>query len=212
MEVKAKDLDQLCFDEKTGLIPAIIQDWKSKRVLMLAYMNRESLELSLKTGETWFFSRSRQKLWHKGETSGNVQKIKAISYDCDKDTLLVEVIAEGPACHTGEDSCFYRQLAGEKSSLTVNEVISSLFTLIQDRKTNPVEGSYTNYLFKEGLDKILKKVGEETAEVIIGAKNQSKEEFIYEMADLVYHLLVLTAEMGCRPEDIAEELARRFKK
>lgn len=208
--MKIKDLKDLNFDRETGLMPAILQDYQSREVLMLAYMNQRSLELSLETGECWFYSRSRRKLWHKGETSGSTQKIKAISYDCDQDTLLIEVKPLGPACHTGERSCFFRSLWGQRPEQ--QKVISNLFNLILERKVNPIVGSYTSYLFREGLDKILKKVGEETVEVIIGSKNLSTEEFIYELADLVFHLLVLTAEMGCTPEQISEELARRFKR
>ena len=206
--MEIKDLKDLNFDQETGLIPAIVQDYQSREVLMLAYMNQRSLELSLESGECWFYSRSRQKLWRKGETSGSTQKIKVISYDCDQDTLLLEVQPLGPACHTGEQSCFYRALWGEKTEQ--QKVLFSLFKLILERKANPVEGSYTNYLFLEGLDKILKKVGEETTELIIGAKNLSTEEFIYELADLVFHLLVLTVEMGCTLEQICEELAQRY--
>lgn len=209
MGLKTKNMIALNFDQETGLLPAIVQDYQTREVLMLAYMNQRSLELSLDTGECWFYSRSRQKLWHKGETSGSVQKIKSISYDCDQDALLIEVAPQGPACHTGERSCFYRSLWGQKTDQ--QKVIANLFKLILERKANPVSDSYTNYLFSEGLDKILKKVAEETAEVIIGAKNLSNEELIYEMADLIFHLLVLIAELGCTPEQVVEELARRFK-
>ncbi len=208
-ELKINGIDNLTFDEN-GLIPAVVQDRQTGKVLMLAYMNRESLQLSLEGGETWFYSRSRQELWHKGETSGNTQEIISISYDCDGDTLLVEVIPRGPACHTGEVSCFYRQLMEPESKVN-REIIKDLFNLIQARRSNPEEGSYTNYLFQEGIDKILKKVGEETAEVIIAAKNPVKEELVYELSDLTYHLLVLMAELDCSPEEIRAELTRRHK-
>lgn len=213
MDNQIDKLNDIAFDEK-GLIPAIVQDADSGQVLMLAYMNRQSLEKSLESGETWFFSRSRQQLWHKGESSGNYQQIREIRYDCDQDTLLVQVTPVGPACHTGKRSCFYRKLSGdgiEYSEDGLKDIIGQLFATIEDRRLNPKAGSYTTYLFNEGIDKILKKVGEETAEVIIGAKNQSKEEFLYESADLIYHLLVLTAQMGCSPEDIEKELYSRFK-
>ncbi len=205
-----KDLDKLKFD-KNGLIPAIVQDWRTKKVLMLGYMNQESLNKSIQSGECWFYSRSRQELWHKGETSGNLQKIKAISYDCDGDAILVEVIPAGPACHTGEISCFFQHIIEDTSRVSLEMILNSLYTRILERRMKPVEGSYTNYLFKEGLDKILKKVGEEAAEVIITAKNQSKEDFINEMADLIYHLSVLTVEKECIPDEIGEELADRFR-
>lgn len=211
-EFEIVDIDKLRFNEK-GLIPVVVQDWETDEVLMLAYMNRKSLRLSIETGETWFFSRSRDELWHKGESSGNTQKIVSIQYDCDEDTLLFKVIPSGPACHTGNKSCFYRQLSGKNLALDKKkDIIGILYELIKKRKNNPIEGSYTCYLFKEGVDKILKKVGEEAAEVIIASKNPSKEEFIYEVADLIYHLLVLMLELDCTPEDIKNELSKRYKK
>ena len=199
------DLNTLKFDEK-GLIPAVVQDFFSKKVLTVAYMNRESLEISIKEGRTCFFSRSRQELWRKGETSGNTQKIVTIKADCDFDALVVEVIKAGPACHKGTDSCF-NDLVFE-SGETADFSLDMLYELLVGRKENPKEGSYTSYLFDKGLDKILKKVGEETTEVIIGAKN-SREEVIYEISDLCYHTLVLMVEMGIKPEDILKELGPR---
>lgn len=206
-------MDLLRFTED-GLIPVIVQDVWTKEVLMLAYMNRQSLEQSLVTGETWFFSRSRRQLWHKGESSGHVQTIVRISYDCDGDALLCEVEPAGPACHTGETTCFYRQLFHDKADevrVSESSIISKLFALILERRAYPIEGSYTDYLFSKGLDKILKKVGEEATEVVIGAKNRSQAELIYEMADLTYHLLVLLAEMECTPDEVKAELIKRFK-
>lgn len=198
------------FDEK-GMIPAIVQDDTTKEVLMLAYMNEASLEKTLETGETWFWSRSRRELWHKGETSGHIQRVKNISYDCDGDTLLVRVVQEGAACHTGEKSCFFNSLYGEKGEKVGSEILEKLYDIITDRKANPKEGSYTNYLFDKGIDKMLKKVGEETAEVIIAAKNPGKNELIYETGDLFYHLLVLLKEKEIAPEEIFKELNIRFK-
>nr|WP_038265518.1 bifunctional phosphoribosyl-AMP cyclohydrolase/phosphoribosyl-ATP diphosphatase HisIE [Peptoclostridium litorale] len=210
-----KIIDEIKFDEK-GLVPAIVQDCKSGEVLMLAYMNRESFKKTVDTGQTWFYSRSRQELWNKGATSGNVQSVKDMYYDCDADSILVKVEPKGPACHTGENSCFFNQVvkSGEIDEKFENEkdVLKDLYVLIQDRKENPVEGSYTNYLFEKGIDKILKKVGEEAAEVIIGAKNLDRAEITYEVSDLVYHILVLLVETGVSIEDIKSELAKRHKK
>ncbi|MCT4621269.1 MAG: bifunctional phosphoribosyl-AMP cyclohydrolase/phosphoribosyl-ATP diphosphatase HisIE [Marinisporobacter sp.] len=203
--------NNLKFDEK-GLIPAIIQDINTKKVLMMAYMNEESLEKTLETKKTWFYSRSRQKLWNKGETSGNYQIVKRISYDCDGDTLLVEVIPLGNACHTGAESCFFNKIFEENEEDEKEKIIQKLYTLIKERKTNPKEGSYTNYLFEKGIDKILKKVGEEASEVIIGAKNDERDEIIYEVADLIYHLLVLLVEKEITLEDIKKELYDRYNK
>ena len=177
------NLEELSFDSN-GLITAVIQDVTTKEVLMVAYMNEESLRKTIETGQTWFFSRSRNELWHKGETSGNFQHVKGIRYDCDGDALLIEVEPQGPSCHTGEQSCFYRSIVESEPN---SSVISRLFVTVKERKANPKAGSYTNYLFDKGIDKILKKVGEETSEVIIASKNNSKEELIYETADLVYH-------------------------
>lgn len=212
---KKKITDQdiaLKYNEK-GLIPAVVQDINTKKVLMVAYMNQKSLKRSLEIKETVFYSRSRQKLWHKGETSGNTQKIKDIYYDCDQDTLLVMVDPAGPACHTGHETCFYRKLIeGENLKKDKDSIITELFQLINQRKENLPDESYTSYLFKEGLDKILKKVGEESSEVIIAAKNESKEELIYETVDLIYHLLVLLAEKNLKLEEIKEELENRYNK
>lgn len=198
------DISRIKFDEK-GLVPAVVQDYYTKKVLTVAYMNRESLEISMKEGKTCFFSRSRNKLWRKGETSGNYQHIVSITGDCDSDALVVEVVKDGPACHLGTDSCFNDTLyLGERNAFSLD----GLFDLIKGRKTNPKEGSYTTYLFEKGLDKILKKVGEETTEVIVGAKN-SKEEAVFEIADLTYHVFVLMAQMGIELSDVIDELAKR---
>ena len=198
------DFSTLKFDEK-GLIPAIVQDAATGAVLTLAYMNKESLEITLKEGYTCFFSRSRQKLWRKGETSGNVQKVVRITADCDGDALLVEVTPAGPACHTGSKSCFFQPVSGEGERFT----LQGLYDLIEDRKQNPKEGSYTNYLFDKGKEKILKKVGEESTEVVVAAMRNSNEETVYELADLCYHSLVLMCHMGISVEDIQNELAKR---
>ena len=199
-------LQELKFDEN-GLIPAIVQDYMTGEVLTLAYMNAESLRISLTEKRTCFYSRSRKQLWRKGETSGNVQHIVRINADCDLDALVVEVLADGPACHTGEKSCFFNTLYDgekpEKFSLT------SLYDLIEQRKRALPQGSYTTYLFEKGKEKILKKVGEECTEVVIGAMKDSREETIYEAADLAYHMLVLLAEMGISPDEVKEELRRR---
>lgn len=189
--------------DSQGLVPAIVRDYSTGEVLMLAYMNKESFKISLEKKKACFFSRSRQKLWLKGETSGNFQNIVSISADCDMDTLLIDVIPEGPACHTGEKSCFFNKIYGEDRF-----TIEDLFDLIKDRKANPKVGSYTTYLFEKGIDKILKKIGEESTEVIIGTKN-SKEESVYEITDLCYHVLVLMAETGITLDDIRNELKSR---
>jgi phosphoribosyl-ATP pyrophosphohydrolase/phosphoribosyl-AMP cyclohydrolase len=201
-------MDDLQFDSN-GLITTVIQDADSKEVLMVAYMNRESLDRTIQTGQTWFFSRSRNELWHKGETSGNFQTVTSIRYDCDGDALLIEVKPMGPACHTGKKSCFYRSITEDEGNKL--NIIEQLFETVKERKAHPKEGSYTNYLFDKGIDKILKKVGEETSEVIIAAKNNSKEELIYETADLVYHMTVLLVNQGIDPNDIAKELLKRVK-
>ena len=200
------DIDKLKFDEK-GLIPAIVVDAETKKVLTLAYMNRESLEISIREGRTCFFSRSRQQLWRKGETSGNVQHIVSITADCDCDALTVEVLKDGPACHLGSDSCFSNPLW--HIELPEPFSLEGLMTLLQGRKTEKKEGSYTTYLFEKGIDKILKKVGEETTEVIVAGKGGDKRETIYEIADLTYHVMVLMIEMGISLEDIRKELASR---
>ena len=199
------DINSLKFDEK-GLIPAIVVDDESGKVLTLAYMNKESLEISMKEKKTCFWSRSRQELWLKGETSGNYQHIVSITADCDLDALEVRVIKDGPACHTGAESCFYEEVFGEK---TEEFQLESLMNKLKKRKEDLPEGSYTTYLFQKGLDKILKKVGEECTEVIIAAKDHDKAETIYEISDLVYHTLVLMIESGIEIEDIKKELASR---
>lgn len=200
------NIDNLKFDDN-GLIPAIVVDAISKRVLTLAYMNKESLKLSMEKGQTVFFSRSRGELWHKGETSGNYQNIVSITADCDLDALVVTVEPEGPACHTGEESCFFNPVF--RSEELKEFSLEALVKLIEGRKTEKTEGSYTTYLFEKGLDKILKKVGEESTEVIIAAKADDKKETVYEIADLAYHLLVLMIQMGISLEDIHRELASR---
>ena len=200
------DINALKFDEK-GLIPAIVVDEVSKKVLTLAYMNRESLEISLREGKTCFFSRSRQQLWRKGETSGNYQHIVSITADCDGDALVVMVEPDGPACHLGTESCFENSIfqSEERHEFSYR----GLMQLIEGRKSEKKEGSYTTYLFEKGLDKILKKVGEECTEVIIAAKDHDKAETIYEIADLAYHVMVLMIEAGISLEDIHKELASR---
>ena len=199
------DIEKLKFDEK-GLIPAIVVDADTKKVLTLAYMNKESLKISMEKGLTCFWSRSRQELWLKGETSGNYQHILSITADCDGDALTVLVKKDGPACHLGTDSCFNTEVydSGEEAFS-----MEGLYALLQGRKEQMPEGSYTTYLFQKGLDKILKKVGEESTEVIIGAKSNDKAETIYEIADLAYHVMVLMVEMGISVEDIRKELGSR---
>ncbi len=212
------DLSIIQFDAH-GLVPVVVQE-ENNQVLMLAYMNREALEKTIETGAAWYYSRSRKKLWKKGETSGNVQRVQELSYDCDGDTLLLRVKQTGVSCHTGSYSCFsgrklYR--ASENSIVPVDtkddmplaEILSDLYQVIQSRRLHPVEGSYTNYLFDKGQDKILKKLGEETAETIIASKNNIREDVLYEMGDLWYHCLVLLAYHNMTPEDLLEELKRR---
>ncbi len=203
-----------------GLVPAVIQDAASGAVLMLAYMNEEALRKTIATGVTWFYSRSRRCLWQKGETSGHVQKVRELYYDCDGDTVLVKVEQSGAACHEGTFSCFSRRLDGGVAETAGDPapeakpaaaILHELYHVINDRKSNPKEGSYTNYLFDKGQDKILKKVGEETAETIIASKNNSKQEILYEMADLWYHCLVLLAYHGITPTELLGELAGRRK-
>ena len=200
------NIDELKFDEK-GLIPAIVVDSVSKKVLTLAYMNRESLEISIEKGLTCFWSRSRNELWLKGETSGNYQHIVSITADCDKDALVVVVEKDGPACHKGTDSCFQEEVwqSDELSEFS----LEGLMDLLKGRKEEKKEGSYTTYLFEKGLDKILKKIGEECTEVIIAAKAEDKAETIYEIADLCYHTMVLMLQNGITIEDIHKELASR---
>lgn len=200
------NVDELKFDEK-GLIPAVVVDAVSKKVLTLAYMNRESLEITMERGLTCFYSRSRQELWLKGETSGNYQHVVSITADCDKDALTVVVEPDGPACHTGEVSCFYNKVWDSPELREFS--LEALVKLIESRKTEKTEGSYTTYLFEKGIDKILKKVGEECTEVIIAAKADDKKETVYEIADLAYHTLVLMIQMGISLEDVHRELASR---
>lgn len=200
------NIDKLKFDDN-GLIPAIIIDYYTKEVLTLAYMNKESLEISLKEGKTCFYSRSRKELWRKGETSKNYQHIQSIKSDCDNDALVIEVIKDGPACHTGAESCFMNEIYQKENYKDFS--ICKLYELIRGRKINMTEGSYTTYLFNSGIDKILKKIGEESSEVIIGAKNGSKEEIIYELSDLLYHSLVLMVEKNITLNDIKDELSKR---
>ena len=201
-----ENIEKLKFDEK-GLIPAIVIDYYTKEVLTLAYMNKESLEISLKEEKTCFYSRSRKEIWRKGETSKNYQHIQSIKSDCDNDALIVEVIKDGHACHTGAESCFMNEIYEKENYKDFS--IYKLYELIRGRKINMTEGSYTTYLFNSGIDKILKKIGEESSEVIIGAKNDSKEEIIYELADLFYHSLVLMVEKNITLNDIKDELAKR---
>ena len=200
------NVNELKFDGN-GLIPAIVVDAKSKEVLTLAYMNKESLNITMQERRTCFFSRSRQQLWRKGETSGNVQNVVSITADCDKDALVVKVEKEGPACHTGAESCFFNPLYIDEERHEFS--LRGLYDLLMQRKTERPEGSYTTYLFEKGLDKILKKVGEECTEVIIGGKAGDKKETIYEIADLAYHVLVLMAKMGITVEEVQDELASR---
>ncbi len=200
------NIDSIRFDEK-GLVPAIVQDYYSKQVLTLAYMNRESLEITMREGKTCFYSRSRGELWRKGETSGNFQQVVSITADCDQDALVIEVIKEGPACHTGEESCFFEPVyqSDEVGAFSYED----LYRMLEDRKKNPREGSYTTYLFEKGKDKILKKIGEESTEVIIGAAKNDRSETLYEIADLAYHVMVLMVEEGIPMKELARELAGR---
>ncbi|MBR6573878.1 MAG: bifunctional phosphoribosyl-AMP cyclohydrolase/phosphoribosyl-ATP diphosphatase HisIE [Clostridia bacterium] len=193
--------------DANGLIPAIVQDHYTKEVLTLAYMNAETLALTIAEGRTVFWSRSRQEIWRKGETSGNVQKVVSITADCDGDALVVEVVKNGPACHTGAESCFFNEayVSPEVKQFSWE----GLYRLIEGRKAQPKEGSYTTYLFEKGKDKILKKVGEECTEVLIGAAKNDKDETVYEIADLAYHILVLMVEMGISLEDVITEEAKR---
>ncbi len=199
-------ISELKFDEK-GLIPAVVQDFYTGEVLTVAYMNAESLRITLEEKMTCFFSRSRQELWRKGETSGNRQHIVSVKTDCDKDAIVVKVIKDGPACHTGAESCFFNLIYKDNDKTDFS--IDALYELIKGRKTQMQVGSYTTYLFTRGLDKIMKKVGEECTEVIIGAAKHSNEETIYEISDLAYHILVLMVEMGISIDDIRKELDSR---
>ncbi|WP_019640599.1 bifunctional phosphoribosyl-AMP cyclohydrolase/phosphoribosyl-ATP diphosphatase HisIE [Paenibacillus fonticola] len=230
-QLPLEQLEEIIQWDAGGLVPAIVQDAYTKDVLMLAYMNRDSLKKSLETGQTWFWSRSRSELWNKGATSGNTQQIVSLRYDCDGDTLLVEVRRQGPACHTGEDNCFYRvaatsgaaeSAAGERTAGTGTvanggmdqrfAVLAGLEQLIAERYKERPEGAYTTYLFDKGIDKILKKVGEEAAESIIAAKNGDNDELRYEVSDLIYHLLVLLQERGLPLDDIMQELQQRHER
>ncbi len=204
-------MKEIKFDA-AGLIPAVVQDATTKEVLMVAYMNAESLELSKKTKRATFWSRSRNELWEKGATSGNYLYIKEIRMDCDADCLLILAEPAGPACHTGKKTCFYRDIDGtelDPEKADSSDILNRLMAVTLDRKQNPQEGSYTNYLFDKGEDKILKKVGEEAAEVVIAGKNRSKSEISYEVADLMYHLTVMLADNGMTWEDIFDELEKR---
>jgi len=216
------NIDNIKFDAN-GLVPAIVQDDKTGTVLMLAYMNEEALRKTIESGATWFYSRSRSRLWQKGETSGHVQTVRDIYYDCDADSLLVRVDQTGAACHEGTFSCFSKKL-GETTSVDAKlfdaekvyqqsalTILHELYDVIADRKKNPQEGSYTTYLFNKGQDKILKKVGEEAAETIIASKNNDKKEILYEMADLWYHCLVLLANHSITPSELLAELQGRRK-
>lgn len=209
--------------DEAGLVPAIVQDATTRQVLMMAYMNRESLRLTLESRETWFWSRSRQELWHKGATSGNIQSVVSLAYDCDGDTLLVQVNPKGPACHTGENTCFYNEITVEgQSSISGEEntpalidrfaVLAELEEIIAKREVERPEGAYTTYLFDKGVDKILKKVGEEASETIIAAKNRDNAELRLEVSDLIYHLLVLLQERKLPLDDILDELSRRHER
>jgi phosphoribosyl-AMP cyclohydrolase / phosphoribosyl-ATP pyrophosphohydrolase len=204
-----------------GLVPAIVQDAVSKDVLMMAWMNKESLEKTLATKETHFWSRSRQEQWHKGATSGNTQKVQSLAYDCDGDTLLVQVIPQGPACHTGQYTCFYRQTDPAPAPATSGDaqagadrfaILGKLESVIAQRDAERPEGAYTTYLFEKGVDKILKKVGEETAEVIIAAKNKDNDELRYEASDLIFHLMVLLRDAKLPLDDVMRELESRHLK
>jgi len=206
-------MKDLKFDEK-GLIPAVVQDAVSKEVLTVAYMNEESLNKTLETRETWFYSRSRKQLWHKGETSGNIQIVKEIRYDCDGDALVVLVEPKGPACHKGEYSCFHQELLGKSKNVAHNRfaIMNILEEVIAKREMERPEGSYTTYLFDKGIDKILKKVGEEAAEIIIAAKNENHEELKWEVADFLFHLMVLLREQKLSLDDVLQVLEERHNK
>ncbi|MGM1050622.1 MAG: bifunctional phosphoribosyl-AMP cyclohydrolase/phosphoribosyl-ATP diphosphatase HisIE [Bacillota bacterium] len=215
-------IEHIRWDE-AGLVPSIVQDSTTKQVLMMAYMNRESLRLTLESGEAWFWSRSRQELWHKGATSGNIQSVVSVAYDCDGDTLLVQVNPKGPACHTGENTCFYNEItvegqpsvSGQEDTPALSDrfaVLAELEEIIAKREVERPEGAYTTYLFEKGVDKILKKVGEEASETIIAAKNRDNDELRLEVSDLIYHLLVLLQERKLPLDDILDELSRRHER
>jgi len=202
---------ELKFDEN-GLIPVITQDCDTKAVLMLGYMNKQALELTIETGKVHYYSRSRQALWLKGETSGHFQMMQNIRYDCDADAILVLAKQTGVACHTGEYSCFYRSVTGGEADSDVGTMLKQIYNVVVGRRETPVEGSYTNYLLEKGIDKTLKKVGEETTEVVIAAKNEDKAEMAYEIADLMYHLTVSMVQSGVEWGDVAAELVKRYGK
>ncbi|WP_028783702.1 bifunctional phosphoribosyl-AMP cyclohydrolase/phosphoribosyl-ATP diphosphatase HisIE [Thalassobacillus devorans] len=207
------NIEEIEFDDK-GLVPAIVQDVRSKSVLTLAYMNKESLKKTLEMGETVFYSRSREELWHKGETSGNTQTVTSIHYDCDQDALLVQVVPDGPACHKGDYSCFSESLTIEEAAPKENryEILDRLVTLLADRKATRPEGSYTSKLFQEGVDRIAKKIGEEAGEVIIAAKNDDPEELSMESADLLFHLLILLTDRNVSIDQVLGVLEERHSK
>ncbi len=201
------DTSTVKYDEK-GLVPVVVQDCRNNQVLMLAYMNEESLKLTIQTGYMHYFSRSRNQIWKKGETSGNYQLLKSLRVDCDGDALLAHVEQIGNACHTGNKSCFFTTLLGEEP---VYDVLKKLMRIIQSRKAQPKEGSYTTYLLQSGIDKILKKIGEESAEVIIASKNERKDEIVWEISDLVYHISVLLSYFELDWDDIFDHLLSRMK-
>lgn len=198
--------------EKMELIPAIVQDYKTKEVLMLAYVNEESYEYMLKNKQTCFYSRSRQQLWHKGETSGHFQNIKGMYLDCDNDTILIYVEQIGAACHTGSYSCFFNEVIEKSSEVENSGILKEVYSQIIDRDKNPKEKSYTNYLLTEGIDKICKKIGEEATETVIAAKNEDKDDLVGEIGDLVYHTLVLMFKKNITPEDVENKLSERHRK
>jgi len=206
------NLDEIRFDEH-GLVPAIVQDARTREVLTLAYMNKESLHRTVETGETWFWSRSRAQLWHKGETSGHTQRVVSVTVDCDGDALRILVLPNGPACHKGKESCFHNAIHEnpneELSDGSIGDVLNELYSVIESRKRELPEGSYTTYLFEQGLDKILKKLGEESSETIIAAKNEDRDALIREVSDLLYHLMVLLVQRGVTLSEVRDELARR---
>ena len=208
------NFDEIRFDEH-GLVAAVVQDAQTSEVLTLAYMNEESLRRTIETGETWFWSRSRAQLWHKGETSGNTQRVVSVTVDCDGDALRILVLPNGPACHKGEMSCFHNLIhqdpkaIGQRRNGSIGEVLNELYSVIESRKRVLPEGSYTAYLFKQGLDKILKKLGEESSETIIAAKNEDRDALVRESCDLLYHLLVLLAEREVSLAEVRDELSRR---
>ncbi|MEG0260098.1 MAG: bifunctional phosphoribosyl-AMP cyclohydrolase/phosphoribosyl-ATP diphosphatase HisIE [Lysinibacillus sp.] len=202
-------IDNIKFDDK-GLVTAVLQDANTKEVLTVAYMNKESLEKTIESGETWLYSRSREELWHKGATSGNTQKVVSIKADCDQDALVVEVLPAGPACHTGTTSCF-TEVVQENAKVGSVAIISTLAEVIKQREVDMPEGAYTTYLFEKGIDKICKKVGEEATEVVIGAKNRDTEEVKWEAADLIYHLLVLLQEQKVSVFDVLHVLEKRHE-